>query len=124
MQRNEQFTRLKRVAARAYTESFDRDLAHALGRRDAAGGAKGDQERHGIRAGRGIAQVTADRSAALNLDAADEGGDFDKSRTGPCDRRISIDAIAGNGGAKREAVCDIVADFVQLGDALEVDHKV
>jgi len=59
----------------------------------------------------------------LNLDAADEGGDVGESRIDLCDRGVSIDSIAGNGGAEREAVLRVVVDLVQLGDALEVDHE-
>src|SRR5260221_5551886 len=123
MQRDEQLARLKRVAAGTDTEVFSRDFPNAGGSGDAASGAKSDQDRHGIGAGRGVAQVAADRSAALNLDAADEGGDVGESRIDLCDRGVSIDSIAGNGGAEREAVLRVVVDLVQLGDALEVDHE-
>src|SRR5207247_295784 len=72
----------------------------------------------------GVAQIAADRSPALNLNASDQSGDFRERRIDAAGGGVPIDAITGNGGAEREPVRGVKAKLVQLGDTLDVDHQV
>src|SRR2546425_10129487 len=106
MKRYEQFSRLEDVAAGAAAEILDRDLAHA----GPARRTPRDQDRHSVGARRGIAQIATDRRAALNLNAADECGDFGERGVSAADRGIAVQTIARNRGAQRQAARGIVAD--------------
>src|SRR4051812_11635625 len=99
MERDQQFAGLQVVAAWSGAEVFDRDPALASGAGDTAGGLEGDQQRHGVGTGGGVAEVAADGGAALDLDAADECRYFRQSWVCLCDRGVSVDAITGSGGA-------------------------
>ena len=121
---NQDFALAQRVRPGRGAEVFDRDLALAFDRSHSAGGTEGDQRRHCIGTGRGIAEVAAHRGPPLDLRAADHRDAVDQRRILAPHGRVGIDAIARHRRAQRQAIAGIVADLVEFGNRLDINHDV
>ncbi len=110
--------------ARRDAERFDRQLALSLRPGDDANRAGRDQRGDRIGGGRCVAEVAAKAGSALNLRAADKAGRLDETGKDACESGIRADPIARHRGTDAQAVLRIVAQLVQLGDALDIDEQI
>ena len=94
---------LSEVRPGATGHLLDRNGALALGAGDHGLGTGGDQGRHAVGGGRGVAQIADHGAAALNLLGADEIGGFDDARPGLLQRGILAERGARHRGADLEA---------------------
>ena len=112
----------ERGLAGAGRDLLDRHLAHAFAADDAGDGAGGIERRHAVGAGGCVAQVAADRGAALDLDRADQLDAVDDAWPRLGERLVVADRHAGSRRADTKAAV-LGRDADQLGDLLEVDDQ-
>ncbi len=82
-----------------------------------------DQRRHAVGRRRGVAEVAAQRGAALDLGRADQVGRLDHARPGADQRGILADRRARCRRADGEAAVRTPPDADRAGDALQVHHR-
>ena len=118
----DQLARFEHVLAGAGAEVFDGDGSLALRAGDHDLGSRGDERRHRIGGGRGVAQVAGPGGAALDLGRADQVGGFRESGPERTNFVVLIDLGRRHRGADPQAV-RIEPNRRQSGDPLHVDEE-
>src|SRR5579863_1946274 len=124
VQGNQQLPGPKYRAPRSGAKVFYRDIAGATRSGYAAGSVKRNQQRHGVRAWRGVTQVAANGSSSLDLCTANKRCDLGQCGIGARNSRVSINSVARNRAAKGESLRRIEMDGVQLGNAFDIDDEI